>query len=447
MSADLVIQLFETIRLQRVAIPETLKNLLEKLLHLDQKKPLDLTGAGNVVDDIFLPLDIVEIIANGTAEETLSDACKTSESEAYKKEIQTILEFNASDMVPVSLSVLKKGCDDNSVEKSFNLIILELMSSDILSQEEYRQFVENLREQTEQFMWTGQYAQILQIIHLLRMRTEKDKFTEITSEALEYYYSLEFYSTFIDSLKIMGRQARDEAWKLCEYFGKTVISRLMDALVNEDSQAFRSLLMSLLKQFGDKIVPHALKRLDDARWFVKRNMLYLLSGCKNKEIVPYVKPYCHHENCKVSFEAIKCLLNMGEGYGFEVVKESLLYGSKQEIEQAITLLGAFRVREAVPDLIQMLMKNISKADLAQRVCIIRALGNIGDPRSLEAFREILSTKSLFFRKGLKEMKEEICRALRNYPYQEIKEIIQLGLQHKDEYIKNESLRLSRMSMR
>jgi len=447
MSADLVIELFETIRSEGIAVPETLKNLLEKLLHFDQRRFFDHPIVGNVVDDIILPLDIVEMVSEGFAKETLSDACETSESEAYNREIQKILEFDASDMVRVSLTELKKECDDDFIEKNFNFVILELMSSDIVSQREYRQLVENLREQTEQFLWTGQYEQILKIIHLLQMHVEEDKFADIASEALEYYYSQEFYSTFIGSLKIIGRQARDAAWQLCEFFGETVIPFLMDALVNEGSQTFRSLLLSLLKHFGEKIVPEALRRLDDTRWFVKRNMLYLLTGCENKEVIPYLKPYCRHENSRVRFEAIKCLLNLEEPYGFEVIKEYLLHGSKEENEQAITLLGAFRVMEAVPDLVQMLRKKMSKADLSQRLCIIQALGNMGDSRSLDVFREILSSKNLFFRGGLEKLKEEIYRTLKNYPYQDIEGIIQTGLQSKNESIKSESLRLSRTRTR
>jgi HEAT repeat protein len=226
-----------------------------------------------------------------------------------------------------------------------------------------------------------------------------------------------------------------------------IIPIMMDLLVNEDSQTFRSLLISLLKQFGDRIVPEALKRLDDTRWFVKRNMLYLLSRCRNEEIIPYVKSYCCHENQKVSFEAIKCLLNLEDRYGLEVIKERLLHGSKEESNQAIILLGSFRIREAVPDLIQMLRKKIAKADLSQRVCIIQALGNIGDSRSLDAFKEILASRRFFFKGEIETLKEEVYRTLKNFPYQDIGDLVQTGLHSKNEFIKSESLRLSRMRIR
>jgi hypothetical protein len=322
------------------------------------------------------------------------------------------------------------------------------MASDVISEEEYRRFLNNLKEQTSQFMLTGQYGNILQIIKLLRLNIEKNKFFDITSRALQDYYTEEFFLAFLDSLKIIGRQARDEAWQLCEFYGETIIPFLLTALANEESKTFRSLLMGFLKHFGDKIVPDAVKGLDDTRWFVKRNMFYLLIGCKTREIIPHVRPYCRHENKKVSLEAIKCLLSMEDDYGLEILKEYLRSGSKDDAELAISLLSAFRVNGGVLDLIRLLRgKGTSKTDLTQKLLTIQALGNIGDSRCIDAFQEILSRKSLFFRGSIEKMKEEIYKTLKNFSYGDIEDIVQLGLQSKNRYIKEESLRLSRKGNR
>jgi HEAT repeat protein len=313
----------------------------------------------------------------------------------------------------------------------------------MISQTEYFQFIENLKEQTTQFITTGQYKQVLRIKKLLQLNVEKNRFADITSETLQYYSTPEFFKAFIDSLRIMGRQSRDEAWQLCEDYGELLIPFLMNALINEETQSFRSLLMSLIRQFGDVIVPEALRLLDDSRWFIKRNMLYLLNGCKNEKIIPSVRPYCRHENPKVRFEAIKCLLCLNDDYGLERIREYLHTGTKADIEQAITLLSAYRIKEAVPDLIQMLKeKDKNKSYLSQKIAIIQALGNMGDLRSLDAFREILFRKTFFlFKGGIDNLKVEIYRTLKNYPYKDIEDIIQMGLTSRNEYIKNESLRL------
>jgi hypothetical protein len=446
-STELIMELFDAIQSEKIDIPENLRNLLDLVLNfkpqiVDQRT----IGDNLLVDDIFLPSDIADILSRGDAEKALSDSIETSVSDEYQKEIKQILESNASEMVSISLPDLKREIDDDFIEKTFNHVILEIMSSDLISQTEYLQFIENLKEQTTQFIVTGQYKQILRIKKLLQLNVEKNRFADITSETLQYYSTPEFFRAFIDSLRIMGRQSRDEAWQLCEDYGEMIISFLMNALINEETQGFRSLLMSLIRQFGDAIAPEALQLLNDSRWFVKRNMLYLLNGCKNEKIIPSVRPCCRHENPKVSFEAIKCLLCLDDNYGLERIREYLHTGTKAEIEQAITLLSAYKVKEAVPDLVQMLRKKSkNKSDLSQKIAIIEALGNIGDLRSLDAFREILFRKTFFlFKGGLESLKVEIYRTLKNYPHKEIEDIVQKGLKSRNEHIKHESFLLTKI---
>ena len=448
-SADAVIDLFKAVGSQKVTIPEILRNLLDKFLRSDQK-PLEYTvlGGSFLVDDIFLPADSLDKSPKGNLNEAMTDAFDTSMSVEYGEEIKKILESNISEAAAITLRDLKKEIDDDFIQRNLNLIILELMSSNLISEKEYIQFIESLREQSVQFVWTGQYGQVLQTIKLLRLNIEQNRFPGITSEALKYYYGQEFLSTFMDSLKIMGKQSRDEAWQLCENYGEIIIPYLMDMLTREDSPTFRSLLLGLIRQFGDAIVPEALKRLDDTRWFVKRNMIYLLNGCKNKEIIPFVKKYCRHENQKVSFEAIKCLLSMEDPYGIDVIREYLSSHSKELVEQAISLSGAFRIKETVPDLIKMLEEmGTNKANLPQKISVIQALGNIGDLRSLDAFRKIIFSRSLFFRALTEKLKEEVYKTLRNYPYKDVEDIIRAGLKSRNDYIKSESLRLSMMRKR
>jgi len=443
---ELVLTLFEAMKSQKISIPGNLRHLLDKLLGLlpEDSDPLNLRGS-SFVDDVFLPSHTLNILSKSELEKAAFDPFETGASDEYQREIQKLSRFDGAERVIIPVSALKKDCDDDSVDKMYYLIIFELMTSDIISEEEYRRFIATLQEQTLQYLSTGQYGQILQILKLLRMNLENNRFGEITSEALKTYYTREFLLGFIDSLKIMGRQVREEAWTLCEFYGEIIIPFLLSALVEEDTKAFRSLLMGFLKQFGEAIVPYALKELDDARWFVKRNMLSLLVGCKSREIIPYVRPYCSHENEKVRWDAIKCLLGFQDPSGHEMLRQYLQSGSREELEQATTLVGIFRVTEAIPDLIKLYRREGAiKTDLSLKLLIIQALGNIGDQNCLGLFRDILSAKSLFFKKDVQRMKEEVYKALKNFPYEEIKAIALKGAQSRNKFISEESLRLRKM---
>jgi len=436
-SVDEVIELLSGINEQKLAIPEALKNLLDKLSILPQEGIDSLSfESGLLVDDIFLAPDIANLLGEANFGAFIDDA--------YQKEIQKLLDFKARGTAPAELKEWEREYSDDVIEIDFNQTLLELLLSDILSEEEYQSFITLISDQSVQFIWTGQYGQILRILHVLEENAEHNKFSDTTTEALRYYHSVEYVAGLISSLRMLGRQMRADAWLLCEYYGQEIIPFLLDALIQEESQTVRRFFMELLKQFGAGVIPEAIKRLGDPRWFVKRNMLYILGEINSPEVFPSVRPYCRHENLKVSFEAIKCLLGVGDRYGIQAVRDYLHSESREQVEQAIALSGVFRIREFVPDLLQMLRKRgISGADLYDKIPVVRTLGDIGDPAALPVLREALSEKSFLFRGASERLKEEIFSSLKNYQYDDIRDMIDAGLKSKNQYIREESLRLSR----
>ncbi len=435
-SVDEIMELLNTINEQKMVIPDALKNLLDKLSDLRNIGPENVTIGGTLlVDDIFLSPDLTNLLGEGDFKSYIDTT--------YQKEIQKLLEFKSVSSA-AELKEIEKEYSDDYIEKDFQQTILELLLSDIITEEEYQSFITTIKEQTDQLTWSGQYSQILKILQVLSANANRNRFPDITAEAIRYYYSQEFIANLIESFKILGRQMREEAYMLCEYYGERIIAPLIDALIQEDSQIIRKFFVSILKQLGDRVIPEAVKRLGDSRWFVKRNMLYLLGECNREEVLPHIRPYARHENRKVSFEAVRCLLNSMDGYGLEAVKDYLSSESRESVEQGIALAGAYRIKKVVPDLIQLLKKRrIGGTDAYEKIPIVKALGEIGDPRALDALREVLSGKSLFFKGVTEKLKEEIYRTLRNYPYSAIRDFIEAGMKSKSEYIREESLRLSR----
>jgi HEAT repeat protein len=436
-SVDEVIELLSAINEQKLAIPEALKNLLDKLSVLPQEGVDGLSyESGLLVDDIFLAPDIANLLGDANFGAFIDNT--------YQKEIHKLLDFKAKGAAPAELREWEREYNDDVIEKDFNQALLEMLLADILTEEEYRSFVSIISNQAVQFMWTGQYGQILRIMEVLEENTGKSMFADASGEALGYYQSAEFVTGLISSLRILGRQMRTEAWLLCEHYGQRIVPDLLDALIQEESQTVRRFFMEILKQFGDLVISEAIKRLGDPRWFVKRNMLYILSELNNPEVLPSVRPYCRHENLKVSVEAIKCLLSAGDRYGLQALRDYLRSGSREQIEQAIALSGAFRIRDFVPDLLQMLKRRgISGADLYDKIPVVRALGDIGDPAALPALKEALSEKSILFKGAAERLREEIYNTLKNYRYEDIRDMVDAGLKSKNENIRQEALRLSR----
>ncbi len=436
-SVDKIIELLSAIDEQHVTIPAALKNLLDKFSKFYQVDSEDTSFGNNIIaDDIFLSPDVVNLLGSGDFESYVTDI--------YQKEIEKVLRFDVSDVAAKELAELRKACSDEHVERYFNQTMLELISSDIISEEEYEYLVNMIKEEADQFIETGQYGQVLRIFRVLESNLSKERFPDISSEALKGYKSQEFISQFIDSLRIIGRQAREDALQLCDYYGERIISPLMDALVDEESQTIRHFLINLITHFGDKVIPVAIKHISDSRWFVKRNMLLILNECGTKEVLPHVRPYCHHENPKVSFEAIKCLLKEGDSYGINALREHLKSENKEVVEQAIALSGIYKVREVIPDLTRMLRrKGISGKDIYEKIPIVKALAQIGDPGTLDTIRDTLSIRSILFKGAVERLREAVYSSLKYYPFEYIEDLVEKGLKSKNERIRQESLKIKK----
>jgi hypothetical protein len=318
------------------------------------------------------------------------------------------------------------------------------MSSESPPEAEYQFYADTVKSQSPQLLWIGQYGQFLDILKVLEANKARQRFPDITITALNYFHSPEFMVQLIDSVKLLGRQMIKEVRMICEYYDRAMIPFLMDALIAEESPTVRRFLMDLLKQFRNKIIPEAVKRLNDTRWFVKRNMLYILRDLDIKEVSEYIRPHCQDENPKVSLTALKCLLNVRDSHAIESVRKHLSSGSEELFQQALTLSASYRIKESVGDLIQLLNKQeLTGNDILNKIPVVRVLGDIAEPQALDALRAVLSRKNIFFRKAAEQLKEEIYKTLKNYPPELIGDLIEDGAASRNEVIREQSLLLRR----
>lgn len=435
LSLDTVMDMLKVINEHDIALPGQLEKLFEKFMRLHQEGIDDRFFNERVImDDIILSPDVAGPMKEEKTEAPAAD-------EVYRRQVRQLLLTDAPSVAAEELKELKRECRDDHIEKDFNETVLEFLLPES-SEEDYGYFVALLKEQADQFLWTGQYGEVMRIVKVLESNISENRFVEKTSESLMYYRSREFISKLVDSLRIMGRQMREEAVLLCEYYGEDILPELFNALIEEESQTVRRFFLSLIAHFGDKAIPEAVKHLGDSRWFVKRNMLFVMGECGGRNAISHVQPYCRHENPKVRFEAIKGLLKTGDSHGVTSIREQLNSQAGEALEQAIALSGSFRIREVIPDLIRLLGKReVSSVDFYAKVLVVRALGQIGDPSALEALRKILSIKSLLFKGAVEKLREEIYATLRNYPAEEIGDLVEAGLKSKNEQIRKTATRL------
>jgi hypothetical protein len=406
-----IIDFLSIINEQRTAIPEPLKNILYKFSKLNHES-IQAAKCGNnlIEDDFILSEEITNLLADVNFSSFVSDS--------YRQEIQRLLTYNAEKNHHDLIKEHEMEWHEEYIDKVFHQTLLELISpagSELIDQKDREFYINMLKEQVGHFIETGQFKQALQTFSALKSNLDNENLHCLASEAILYFNSPKFISHVVESIRMMGREMKEDAYLLCEYYEHKVITQLIDSLITEESPTIRRFLISLITRVGDLAAPDILARLDDSRWFVRRNMLFMLLECGSSNSLRKVKNLCSDEHPKVSLEAIKCLLKANDNNALQPLRNHLNSKLKDTVVKAVNLSGAFQVKEVVPDLLHILKKKtLSGKDIQDKIPVVKALGRIKDPGTVDVLKSILSSKTFLFSNSLTKLKEEVRTALNNF---------------------------------
>ena len=206
---------------------------------------------------------------------------------------------------------------------------------------------------------------------------------------------------------------------------------LLDALSIENESSMRNHLLSVIVTFGTDVIPEALKRLKDERWYVVRNMIYLLRICGGKryqsQYLDHIKKLAKDNNIRICIEAVRTLLECGIYYGPSFLNRCLRSKNLELQQKAIMLSRTYKVKEAVPYLIELLQKkDLLGTQSYYKIAAVSALAEIGDPKAIEPLIKIYKSRSLFYKGVLDELKEAIFKTIQSYPRTAIRPLLELG---------------------
>ncbi|MEW6108282.1 MAG: HEAT repeat domain-containing protein [Nitrospirota bacterium] len=412
-------------------IPNALKNLIDKLTSI---KKTDARYFDFFYDNTAILHDI-EIDGN-ISKLFGEDHFNVFVSEDYSKTLEKMLKSAPSG--GPDPGIVKSECDEEHTDKIALEIMLELLDADSITDEEYLAIITKLSDFINVFMSTGRFEEILEIYNTLSSHALTGRFSDNASGMTKFYFhSEEFISNLIDAFMLWGRKNRDSVMRLAKALKHSLITPLLDLLTEETEPGMRKFFLSILVHIGTDVSAYAVKRLNDSRWYVVRNMLYLLRECNSRKDIPHIRKFAKHENISIRIEAMKCLLHFKTPDSVSFLK---LYLQSEETDlrrNAIRLAGAYKVAEAVPYLVRIIeKKDLFGKDFYFKSEAIKALGEIGDGKTVKCLINLYNSKALFYKAGFESLKIEIFRTLDNYPYNSIRELLTLGLDSRNEEIRS-----------
>jgi hypothetical protein len=430
-------RVFKVFKEHASLIPERLKNYMDKLKktraetsHFDL-----LEGKKGYVDDIEVEEGVLKLFKE--------DNYRSFVSERYQKELEKMMKGVAEARVTPLSEDIEHNCRTEAIDRSASEVMLELLDVEYIGRIDYLTLLTKLSDFANDFLETGRFQEIAEIYNTLYSTALKGNFTDESSSMVEYFFRSEaFISKLVEAIKLWGRHDRAGVLRLANLLRLYVINPLIEALAEEQDSAIRRFLLTVLSSLGSDVIPEVMKRLNDERWYVVRNMIYLIRECGGPKQAHYVRPFAKHKDRKVCIEAVKTLLHFNTPDALPIIKFYLRSDDLEMRNLAIRLAGSYKVKEVLPFLTEILDKRDPFGTEAHyRISAVKALSEIGDPKALETLKRVYKSKPLLFRSAHEDLRVEIFRNLHKFPSHAARPLIELGMKSKNREIKSISEQL------
>lgn len=319
-----------------------------------------------------------------------------------------------------NLTKLKKTLEQQAVESHVSEIFVQMLKRPIDAQD-LLLIKGNLRETINIYLALHDYAKIKELMTICR---SEHLWGELSSELYDYLSSESFSTPLLNDLGRIERERDGAGMALILEIGTPLISPLLDKLSTENNRAIRRLYLNVLGRLGKECVPQALSRLSDSRWYVVRNMLYLLREFGDPSILPQVRPCVKHVHPKVSQEAMKTCLFFRDREAVPHLLKMLESGNEAEVLTAVSYAAFSAEASIVARLVEMLHEgNVMYFKAELKKAIVRSLGAAAPKRAISVFAELLHSSNLFHAKQLEGVKLEVIAALEKIPGEESKRLL------------------------
>ncbi len=188
-------------------------------------------------------------------------------SDDYQLMLKTLSESSPAVVEPFPLADQLQSLEDEHLDFQIGRALLAFLEEDI-DEEDYKEFAQKIVAIMPQFLETGNFEMLWDILETLR-RHSTDKpvqgIREIASESRKFFFDPEFIAKALNAFDRWMREKGQAASGLIQALGPDTIPGLMDIYCNDETVGGRRILFNLLSLFGDPAVHEAQKRLRDPR--------------------------------------------------------------------------------------------------------------------------------------------------------------------------------------
>ena len=189
------------------------------------------------------------------------------------------------------------------------------------------------------------------------------------------------------------------------YLEKNAIEPFVKYLGELKTIRARKSVIEALITIGKKDIQALSKGLNDQKWYVVRNIIYILRKIGDRRAIEYLLKTVRHADIRVRKEVIKALGELGGREGIQILRECLDDPDMQVRISAVKSFAAIGSEAAKRiTLDKIAEKNFKEKDFEEKREFFEALSRWKDKEVLDFLVKILKTRSFFGRAKLYESK-------------------------------------------
>ena len=195
-----------------------------------------------------------------------------------------------------------------------------------------------------------------------------------------------------------GQELEDKIIEdLVTHLDKNAVMPLMNILGELKSIHARKVVIDALIYIGPKDIMTLSKGLNDSRWYVVRNIIYILRKISDKRAVEFLLKTVRHADIRVRKEVIRTLGELGGGGVFQTLRECLEDPEIQVRSAALRALGTVASESAKRVIMDRIRdKAFKDKEFEEKKEFFEVISHWKDKEVFAFLSETLKKKSFFF---------------------------------------------------
>jgi tetratricopeptide (TPR) repeat protein len=218
------------------------------------------------------------------------------------------------------------------------------------------------------------------------------------------------------------------------------IKPLIKLLGELSNSKARRVLCDTLAQVGKNASETFIPFIDDHRWYLVRNVVYILGRIGKEQFLPHIQKVMNHEEPRVRREAAQALGIIGGAKAIESLIKALEDADVRVRAVAALNLGKMGKKDGVGPLLAVIQsKEFSKREPVEVKAFFDAIGMTGSNESIPVLRHLLERKSWFSKGKMDDVRLGAATALGMIGTPEAGAVLKAGKDSKDESVRNACL--------